>query len=80
MDLDRPYALFVGRITRQKGVMHLLRAAEQLPEDVGLVLCAGAPTPAAERQQVADAVTELQQRRSGVVWIEAMLPASSWCR
>ncbi len=42
VDPDRPYALFVGRITRQKGVMHLLRAAEQLPEDVGLVLCAGA--------------------------------------
>ncbi len=74
VDLDRPYALFVGRITRQKGVMHLLRAAEQLPEDVGLVLCAGAPDTPAERQQVADAVTELQQRRSGVVWIEAMLP------
>jgi alpha-maltose-1-phosphate synthase len=74
VDPDRPYALFVGRITRQKGVMHLLRAAEQLPEDVGLVLCAGAPDTPAERQQVADAVVELQTRRSGVVWIEEMLP------
>ncbi|RZU30423.1 glycogen synthase [Blastococcus saxobsidens] len=74
VDPDRPYALFVGRITRQKGVMHLLAAAEQLPADVGLVLCAGAADTPAERQQVADAVAELQTRRSGVVWIEAMLP------
>ncbi|SOE01400.1 glycogen synthase [Blastococcus haudaquaticus] len=74
VDPDRPYALFVGRITRQKGVMHLLRAADQLPEQYGLVLCAGAPDTPGERQQVADAVAELQARRSGVVWIEAMLP------
>jgi starch synthase len=74
VDPDRPYALFVGRITRQKGVMHLLAAAEQLPPEAGLVLCAGAADTPAERQQVADAVAELQGRRSGVVWIEAMLP------
>jgi starch synthase len=74
VDPDRPYALFVGRITRQKGVMHLLRAAEQLPPEFGLVLCAGAPDTPAERQQVADAVVELQTRRGGVVWIEEMLP------
>src|SRR3954451_25100656 len=74
VDPDRPYALFVGRITRQKGVVHLLAAAEQLPADAGLVLCAGAADTPAERQQVADAVAELQARRDGVVWIEAMLP------
>jgi starch synthase len=74
VDPGRPYALFVGRITRQKGVMHLLAAAEQLPADVGLVLCAGAADTPAERQQVADAVAALQARREGVVWIEAMLP------
>jgi alpha-maltose-1-phosphate synthase len=74
VDPDRPYALFVGRITRQKGVMHLLRAADQLAEEYGLVLCAGAADTPGERQQVADAVEELQRRRSGVVWIEAMLP------
>jgi alpha-maltose-1-phosphate synthase len=74
VDLDKPYALFVGRITRQKGVMHLLAAAEQLPPEVSLVLCAGAPDTPAERQQVADAVAELQKRRGGVIWIEAMLP------
>ncbi|MCZ2810274.1 glycogen synthase [Modestobacter sp. VKM Ac-2979] len=74
VDPDRPYALFVGRITRQKGLMHLLAAAEQLPPEAGLVLCAGAPDTPAERAQVADAVAELQTRRSGVVWIEQMLP------
>src|SRR3954471_11060588 len=74
VDPDRPYALFVGRITRQKGVNHLLAAAEQLPDGAGLVLCAGAPDTPAERQQVADAVAALQARRTGVVWIEAMVP------
>jgi starch synthase len=74
VDPDRRYALFVGRITRQKGVTHLLAAADLLPPEVGLVLCAGAADTPAERQQVADAVEELQSRRTGVVWIEAMLP------
>ncbi len=74
VDPDRPYGLFVGRITRQKGVLHLLAAAEQLPAEFGLVLCAGAADTPAERQQVADAVADLQARRGGVVWIEAMLP------
>ncbi|MCW2636520.1 MAG: hypothetical protein JWQ99_2887 [Blastococcus sp.] len=74
VDPDRPYALFVGRITRQKGVPHLLKAAEQLPPEAGLVLCAGAADTPNERQQVADAVEALQARRDGVVWIEAMLP------
>jgi starch synthase len=74
VDPDRAYALFVGRITRQKGLMHLLAAAKQLPPEAGLVLCAGAPDTPAERAQVADAVAELQSHRSGVVWIEQMLP------
>ncbi|SEO76052.1 glycogen synthase [Trujillonella endophytica] len=74
VDPDRPYALFVGRITRQKGLLHLLAAADRLPADAALVLCAGAPDTPAERQQVAEAVAALQARRSGVVWIETMLP------
>ncbi|GAA4328767.1 glycogen synthase [Klenkia terrae] len=74
VDPDRPYALFVGRITRQKGLVHLLAAAEQLPPDAGLVLGADAADTPAERQQVADAVARLQQQRTGVVWIEEMLP------
>ena len=74
VDPDRPYALFVGRITRQKGLAHLLAAAAQLPADAGLVLCAGAPDTPAEREQVAQAVAELQRSRTGVVWIEQMVP------
>jgi starch synthase len=74
VDPGRPYALFVGRITRQKGVTHLLAAADELPPEAGLVLCAGAADTPAERQQVADAVEALQARRDGVVWIEEMLP------
>ncbi len=72
VDPEVPYAVFVGRITRQKGLAHLLRAAADLPGQ--LVLCAGAPdTPeiAAEAQQL---VAELQSRRDGVVWIRDMLP------
>ena len=74
VDPDRPYALFVGRITRQKGVTHLLAAAEKLTPEAGLVLCAGAADTPEERQQVAEAVEVLQARRDGVVWIEEMLP------
>src|SRR3712207_3131119 len=58
----------------RSGLMHLLAAAEQLPAEAGLVLCAGAADTPAERAQVADAVEALRSRRSGVVWIEEMLP------
>ncbi len=73
VDLDRPIAAFVGRITRQKGVRHLLAAAHRFDPSIQLVLCAGAPdTPeiAAETEQ---AVRELQSTRSGVVWLDGML-------
>jgi starch synthase len=74
VDPDRPYALFVGRITRQKGLTHLLAAVGDLPPEALVVLCAGAADTPAERQLVADAVEALQARRTGLVWIEAMLP------
>jgi alpha-maltose-1-phosphate synthase len=74
VDPDGRSVVFVGRITRQKGLPYLLRAAAELPPDVQLVLCAGAPDTPVERQQVADAVAELQTRRGGIVWIEQMLP------
>ncbi len=67
-----PYAVFVGRITRQKGLEHLLRAAGDLPGQ--LVLCAGAPDTPEIAASTADLVTALQQRRSGVVWIREMVP------
>ena len=74
IDPGRPAVVFVGRITRQKGLPYLLRAARSLPDDVQLVLCAGAPDTPEIAAEVSGAVAELQAERSGVVWIEQMLP------
>ena len=74
VDLDRPYVLFVGRITRQKGVGHLLRAAHHLDPDVQLVLCAGSPDTPEIGAETAAAVADLQAERTGVVWVAEMLP------
>jgi starch synthase len=73
IDPDRPSVVFVGRITRQKGLPYLLRAAAQLPPEVQLVLCAGAPDTAEIMAEVRHLVGELQKTRTGVVWIEEML-------
>lgn len=74
IDRSRPAIVFVGRITRQKGLPYLLRAAERLPEDVQVVLCAGAPDTPELAHEVEGAVARLKERRQGVVWIEKMLP------
>jgi starch synthase len=74
IDPDRPSVVFVGRVTRQKGLPYLLRAAERLPEDVQLVLCAGAPDTPEIAAEVTELVEKLQCARGGVVWIERMLP------
>jgi len=74
IDLRRPYVIFVGRITRQKGVPVLLRAASGLDPRAQLVLCAGqADTPELEAE-VTGLVEGLRASRSGVVWIPEMLP------
>lgn len=73
VDPARPYVLFVGRISRQKGLLHLLAAAQHLDRGVQLVLCAASPdTPEVERE-VADAVRRLQDVRGGVRWIAQMV-------
>jgi alpha-maltose-1-phosphate synthase len=77
IDPDRPSVVFVGRITRQKGLPYLLRAAERLPADVQLVLCAGAPDTPQILEEVAGLVRGLQETRSGVVWIDRLLPRES---
>ncbi len=74
IDPDRPAVVFVGRITRQKGLPYLLRAAETLPAEVQLVLCAGAPDTPEILAEVTGLVEQLRARRDGVVWIDRMLP------
>ncbi|GAA1843300.1 glycogen synthase [Agromyces salentinus] len=74
VDPDRPSVVFVGRITRQKGLPYLLRAARLLPPDVQLVLCAGAPDTDEIMAEVTGLVDELRTERDGVVWIDRHLP------
>jgi alpha-maltose-1-phosphate synthase len=74
VDLSRPYVIFVGRITRQKGLPVLLRAAAMLDPSAQLVLCAGAADTAELRGEVSDLVAGLRASRSGVIWIPDMLP------
>jgi starch synthase len=80
IDPDRPSVVFVGRITRQKGLPYLLRAAELLPAEVQLVLCAGAPDTPEIMAEVSGLVAGLQERRTGVVWLERMLPRAELCQ
>jgi starch synthase len=74
VDLSRPIVAFVGRITRQKGVAHLIAAAHRFDPDVQLVLCAGAPDTPEIAAEVTEAVQELARVRSGVFWVREMLP------
>ncbi|WP_110802203.1 glycogen synthase [Mycolicibacterium iranicum] len=74
VDLSRPIVAFVGRITRQKGVAHLVAAAHHFAPDVQLVLCAGAPDTPEIAEEIASAVQELSNSRTGVFWVREMLP------
>ena len=74
IDPERRSVVFVGRITRQKGLPYLLEAARRLDPDVQLILCAGAPDTPEILAEVQAGVAVLQAEREGVVWIEEMLP------
>jgi starch synthase len=74
VDPDRPSVVFVGRITRQKGLPLFLRAVAQLPPDVQIVLCAGAPDTPEIMAEVEGLVEDLRRQRDGIVWIAEMLP------
>jgi starch synthase len=74
VDPTRPAVLFVGRITRQKGVGHLLAAAARFDESIQLIFCAGAPDTAEIEAETAAAVAALKESRSGVLWIREMVP------
>jgi starch synthase len=73
IDPDRPTVVFVGRITRQKGLPYLLRAVGKLAPEVQVVLCAGAPDTPEIMAEVTGLVEELRQHRDGIVWIDRML-------
>jgi starch synthase len=72
--ISKPYVLFVGRITRQKGLVHLLRAWQQVSPDIGLVLAAGSPDEPAIGAEISGLIKELQVERTNVHWFEKMLP------
>jgi alpha-maltose-1-phosphate synthase len=74
IDLDKPSVVFVGRITRQKGLVHLVRAAEQLDPETQVVLLAGAADTPEISRQFGEAFAHLQASRGGVLWVEEMLP------
>ena len=74
VDPDRPTVIFVGRITRQKGLPYLLRAMATLPPEVQLVLCAGAPDTPEIKAEVESLIATLRESRDGVIWIPEMLP------
>jgi len=74
VDTQRPYVLYVGRITRQKGVGHLVAAAHDFSPDIQVVLCAGAPDTPEIGAETAVAVQALSAARRGVVWVADMLP------
>ncbi len=78
MDLDKPSVVFVGRITRQKGLVHLVRAAAQLDPDTQLILLAGAPDTPEIAAEFEGAFADLKKQRGGsVTWIQEMLPRES---
>ncbi len=73
IDPERPYLLFVGRITRQKGIIHLVRAITQIDADFQVVLCAGAPDTPEIGREMAAGVAAAAAARSGVVWVREMV-------
>jgi alpha-maltose-1-phosphate synthase len=73
IDPKRPYLLFVGRITRQKGIIYLARAIQYMDPGFQIVLCAGAPDTPQIAAEMKAAVSDAQAKRSGIIWIEEMV-------
>ncbi len=74
LEITGRYAIFVGRITRQKGLAHLLRAWEKVSPDFGLVIAAGSPDEPAIGAEISDLIRGLQSTRKNIWWQEKMLP------
>ena len=77
VDRDKPIVTFVGRITRQKGLIHLVRAAQQFDPDTQVLLLAGAPDTPEIAAEFDGAFADLNKTRSGVKWVQEMLPRAS---
>ena len=73
IDKNKPYVLFVGRITRQKGIIHLVNAIKYIDKDTQIVLCAGAPDTKEIGKEMEDAVNEAKKDRDTIIWIDKML-------
>jgi glycogen synthase len=73
VDPDKPFVLFVGRITRQKGIVHLVNAIKYIDNDTQIVLCAGAPDTKEIAKEMEDAVEEAKKDRGNIFWIDKML-------
>ena len=73
IDRARPSVVFVGRITRQKGLPYLLRACRDLPKEAQVVLLAGAPDTPEIAAEVEGLATQLRNTRDGVIWVQEML-------
>ena len=71
---DRPYVLFVGRVTRQKGIIHLVNAIPAIDPSLQVVLCAGAPDTREIGEEMAERVAEVSADRVDVIWVREMLP------
>ncbi|MCX6962473.1 MAG: glycogen synthase, partial [Verrucomicrobia bacterium] len=77
IDPAKPYALFLGRITRQKGIIHLVNAIKHLDPGFQIVLCAGAPDTPEIAAEMKAAVAQAQSQRDGIIWIDQMLDNKS---
>jgi glycogen synthase len=73
IDKSKPYVLFVGRITRQKGIIHLVNAIKYIDHETQIVLCAGAPDTEDIGREMKNSVEKVQQNRQNVIWIPEML-------
>lgn len=73
IDVDRPYVLFIGRMTRQKGLYYLLKAVDAIDPAFQVVLCAGDSDTPSLQEELEGMVSELRSRREGVVWIPEMV-------
>jgi glycogen synthase len=71
--IEKPFLLFVGRITRQKGIIHLVRAIQYLDPGFQIVLCAGAPDTPEIGWEMKEAVARVQAEHGGVIWIDEMV-------